>query len=907
MLNQNGFYPWVVRCVGNMSIVFIMITGLLPAEVVNKFQFQGLPETLMNKELQLHHGTVAKHEYVYVGNPSSEIFVSGMSSVFFIIDHSSSMKNMGQDPQCSRYIVALNIIDSIYKTNPKSEVGVAVFGTSLWYLPRDNPLFKPVTDPGGVSGGYIPLLTLDSVYTEYQNMTGVELLRKWLAIDTFNGEVDLVYRHDSDDRFTNITYGFYAAKQGFKIAKYPKDRHFCIFFSDGNANYPQSNPDEYVEGTNVPTTFTVFFTSSTSPPQTLQTMTENIKVNDYSNSNPKSNIWSIQTSVEALQKLINEHVIGNIIGFNLSYTPLELKINDIEPIIGWDSTGFTFAKPFPLIGKETPFHYVIKYNVKKDSVLPNGTVIQVSTMDTIIDFSFKVILGDTGQIPPKVQLYRWDRSMQFFYNNAAIDMISDPMKDIEIRFGEQKVDVLYGYKNVGVVMTHTTDQPPDVENFSLKEQAGFHGYTFARAIGPAKPGDGILQHSPEGKVLSIFRNPELVLDTLRTAIPVNLVTTLTVNKGIYFDNDAEGFIDSLFIGLSGGSAADNVDEIMDAIDLPDFRKFTVERYKPVNGGIAVTVTEKASQPQTYVIDDDKLVVKNKVTLPNGNTILEKSETLIIDSVAPIIMKADFVDSIILVIQGSQQFISEDNHNKLSVVLSETVEKIEEEKPFTYYSISQSDTYEARLKPLRQKDNLAEFRVLSINGADAIVDGDSIRINWVYDENVMDEVGNNQDNSKNIRREINAKTIADTVYKSAPFELIVKATLFDEDIGYILNDEITAIPEIQEVVKYLKTKNGEYKGIMIITLEPDPVYNVSELDHYEGYLNLFDAVGNEIIRDVKMGYHEKNKQLIYVWDGRNHLGRLVGSGAYAAVIPVTYYFDGVKERSETKMCVIGVKK
>ena len=72
-------------------------------------------------------------------------------------------------------------------------------------------------------------------------------------------------------------------------------------------------------------------------------------------------------------------------------------------------------------------------------------------------------------------------------------------------------------------------------------------------------------------------------------------------------------------------------------------------------------------------------------------------------------------------------------------------------------------------------------------------------------------------------------------------------------------------------------------------------------------HIFDAVGNEIARNIPMGYHEKTKQLIGLWNGRNTLGRIVGPGGYAAVIPVEFKFNGKVSHRATFTRTIGIRE
>jgi hypothetical protein len=148
---------------------------------------------------------------------------------------------------------------------------------------------------------------------------------------------------------------------------------------------------------------------------------------------------------------------------------------------------------------------------------------------------------------------------------------------------------------------------------------------------------------------------------------------------------------------------------------------------------------------------------------------------------------------------------------------------------------------------------------------------------------------------------------DTTKIPMPFDLILDATLLDYKNGFKLSDEITGIQGMHDLLEGVsQNSKGEYEGVMMITLEPDPVENVSEDDSYKADLEIYDALGNRVMPLKEMVYDKARKRLLFVWTGVNTNGRVVGQGSYLCIAYIDRYFDGdLKE--ETRKKIIGVKK
>jgi hypothetical protein len=106
---------------------------------------------------------------------------------------------------------------------------------------------------------------------------------------------------------TNINSGFDAAKDAMKSSKWEKQKQFVIFISGVEANRPQDGTkNDFVKGIDVPTTFTIFFSRDERVPQSIQLMTDNIKQNGYSASNPLSRVWGFDNSSKGDAQAIEE-------------------------------------------------------------------------------------------------------------------------------------------------------------------------------------------------------------------------------------------------------------------------------------------------------------------------------------------------------------------------------------------------------------------------------------------------------------------------------------------------------------------------------------------------------------------------------------------------------------------------
>ncbi|MBN1982518.1 MAG: hypothetical protein JW795_13375 [Chitinivibrionales bacterium] len=799
----------MVRKQNHISFMIIMIMTICVwmhssmAAKVGKYTYFGVPEKLQGKEFAVPSDMVAMGEFVTAKKSTNATSVNmGGAAVFLIIDNSSSMYSQGNDQWGIRFSVTKAIIDSIYRINPNCEVGVTVFNAyNSFCQTDDNNIFTHMltqlqeeTDAKlqnlDTRGSFIKLLKLNQTYQSAKagSKTGYEILKYYMQTDTITPKVgttkyvglkyvpsDPVLSDPSHSSGTNISAGFQAAKYAMKKSIYPPDKQFIIFFSDGDANMPAGYKDLwflFVDGKAVPATFSFYLTPGDTIPQSIVKMTENIKNNNFSASNKFTTLWSIKSNQDAMMDLMKKQLFPLIFSTVISKTPKKLSVNTLENT-AWNNNGFLYDKLFPLKGEKNPFAYVLTYAVVKDSITPNGTT-QTQLKDTVANISYSANLQEGPSTPDSTRLAYWARTLGFFVDGNDAIWIDDKVKNMELRFEASRIDTLYGYTNVVLELLTTSAGSPDKETLALTANGQLHEATIGVAVGvAAKQGDGVVQHQVRDTIIAIFRNKELPLDTLRDTVVTGIGGFCAMHQGIYFDINADGFVDSVAIAMQGNGSivTDNLAELAALISgrLPSFRRFALVEPKVLPAGLALLVKENNTTPTTYTTAEDVCSLSDTVFLKNGG-MLTPSKISFIDSIAPVVMKAHL-----------QDYLQQDIDDELTVTLSEDVGDIAEPRPFCYLAPNGGAQYSALLSVKKLTGTTGLFLVKGLENATAIRQGDSIWINAPVQAPVSDTKGNSQRNPANVKRPITVTTI------KAPVQ-ITRGVYYDRTAdGYI--DEI----------------------------------------------------------------------------------------------------------------------
>jgi hypothetical protein len=505
-----------------VALLCASIIGSLSAKTAGKFSYKGALEDYNNDTIMVNDTMLAMSEKIFGRMRVFADTLVDTPSIMFVIDNSGSMGPSApySDTNGNRYTVTSAYIDSVMKKYPSAEIGLSVFGTYLYFDTTDRDYF--VTCPRQANGAYVPLLTLNRTYPAFGNMTGYQILKEILDTAYYSGTrgyVSLSYQPTNTNlrtAGTNITAGFDAAKHAMSSAVHAKASQYIIFLSDGNANQPSARAEMYrwVRGDSTPTTYTVFFTFNNVVPAQIDTMTQNIRVNGYSSSNPRTNFWGFyNTTFQNLMNFLMTNVF-NTFSSPKTGIPLQITSGTETVSIGTDSA-FHFNRLFPLTGRVTPFNFTLKYQLQR-----NSTILK----DTSYNVRFQVLRNPSTLLDSRFETKFWNRDLAYRYNNATITTVTEAMDSLDIRFNHVPGTANYLYTNARARL-YTVRAPSDTETYTLTAGTGFYSTRFKRSVsGAPVPGNGTLEHAAiNDTIVALFNNSEnplLPLDTLRLPIPI---------------------------------------------------------------------------------------------------------------------------------------------------------------------------------------------------------------------------------------------------------------------------------------------------------------------------------------------------------------------------------------------------
>jgi hypothetical protein len=563
---------------GTVAVVLLsFLAGTLTAQVslrVGNFMYKGNPELLNGRTIDVSDSMTAISN-TFWSDVSRDSFVvnNETPSIMFVIDNSGSMSVDAphNDPQGQRFVITRQFLDTIYTKYPDAEVGLAVFGTHLYfdtldkathqYFIQTNPLYQH--DAAGTNwGAYVRLLRLDSTYANYGNLSGYTILRNILDTAHYTGRdfnnntynfVGLRYLpttptlggiNDAQGwSYTNITAGFDAAKSAMDEATASRCSRYVIFLSDGDANRPTGAAQWYFRDNtaNVPTTFTVFF-PNVAPPASIVTMTNNIRVNGYDLSHPadsgcqgRSNYWSANAGdlMGTLSHQIGDLIWGLIMKSSRTM-PFSISVNGFSTTQRIGDSCFQFDNFIPLTGQITPVSVSTTYDIIENNVRVGDTTITVS-------YNVRTMLHGNPTYPnwnpskaDSFQVWTWDRDFSFRYSATLITEIAGTMDSIELYFAFDSGTAQYGYDNVYIDL-YNNIAPIDSQSIQLTRVSDrVFSSKFERQVSAtANRFDALLQYrGTNDSIVAVFRNREnltsgkvrLPLDTLQKKIGFSSTT-----------------------------------------------------------------------------------------------------------------------------------------------------------------------------------------------------------------------------------------------------------------------------------------------------------------------------------------------------------------------------------------------
>jgi hypothetical protein len=391
----------------------ILCSTLSRADEVCEMKLTRCPETYNNSTVVVPKKVISLSGKYYVCKPDNVVIEEKAAppSIMFVIDHSTSMSGMGgstqpTDATGSRFTVSKALIDTIFKKVPKAEIGLVVFRNALFFDTINEP--NAVTLPGDyihpygiISQAYIPLLQLDSAYVNGEK--GADILKRLLTThDTLIEKTgtdlqttDLNYKPTFEtESGTNINTGFDAAKLAMLKARNPKKNQFIIFLSDGEPSPNTTDsmyhggkaPNEFQKGTDVPTTFTVYFVSGRGTvPASIVTMTENIAANNYSESNKISKYWGLETSFDTLLSILNSQTTSIL--QTVTASPTKLIINNVT-YSQYNSTDSSFPIDNLMLNTgTTPISLSLNFQIKNE--------VTSQVVDSVQNISFTILRSDS--------------------------------------------------------------------------------------------------------------------------------------------------------------------------------------------------------------------------------------------------------------------------------------------------------------------------------------------------------------------------------------------------------------------------------------------------------------------------------------------------------------------------------
>jgi hypothetical protein len=500
--------------------------------------FQACPGSFGNAMLTVPKDVIWIHPVFPACQERIQVSVGGPAtppSIVFIIDNSGSMsedkdkEGEGNDPGQARFNVVRTLLDSLRAASPQAEVGLVIFTRRLAFDHRDNPFFKTAF-PGDTSqhDSFVPLTPLNRIFPD--GTTGADTLK---ALLKYHGKGNLDYNTArpgsrpnpeyaplSTRDGTDITLGFQAAQVAMRDSRAARNDQYFIFLSDGAPTHVDEGREgmqnDFIQGVDAPTTFTVFFKaggSQPTPPANVVKMTENVRANGYSANNPKSNYWALNLPGSQLLALLQSSVINTILT-HAAAKPKSATLEAGGKVLSNSSlaTGtFTFPQRIPLAPDQTVLAFTYTYTYEdsgrtREKSIPYTLTVKRSQAAP----AFPDSIGSTCREPAALSL---------FHAGRPLERITADQTELQAR-----LTLPPGETCAACPLQVMPSQSADRESLPLVAASGsvpaYYAAAFTRGVSQVPtPGNGRLEHSARDSLVLVYRNPENPLDSVRRSFP----------------------------------------------------------------------------------------------------------------------------------------------------------------------------------------------------------------------------------------------------------------------------------------------------------------------------------------------------------------------------------------------------
>jgi hypothetical protein len=400
-------------------------------------------------------------------------------------------------------------------------------------------------------------------------------------------------------------------------ARNPKKNQFIIFLSDGEPNpdtvdsmyHGGKDPDEFQKGTNVPTTFTVYFvTRGGAVPVSIATMTENIAANNYSENNKISKYWGLETSFDTLLSILNSQT--NSIIHTITSSPTKLIINNVT-YSQYNSADSTFPIDYiPLVNTTTPISLSLNYQVKNDATS--------QVVDSVQNISFTILRSDSLPASEGVALTCRDT----IYYNVSVTAVKKNASEKNLEegiFEFKRNNSDHGDLTVYYSIQGTATMGSDYQN--IEDSVVFTGNQTVMQKRITPIADAI-KEGPESVVITIL--PAKENRTIKYTVGTPNTDQVTID-----DNYTEPQVSVVVIKKN--ALEQNLEE-----SVVEFRRSHAE-YGDLTiffavSGTAVAGSDYQTFIDTLVFTDKQTTIQKKIT-PLADSVKEDTETVIFQILA----------------------------------------------------------------------------------------------------------------------------------------------------------------------------------------------------------------------------------------------------------------------------------